>query len=166
MADNIILFCKNANTYKLEIIVNKHNIYIDFVYKISIIKLSYLLTSIQLLIMMDKEKKHDFWKTTNLPESKKIINETNIKAWSILGPEKEKFLIKFVIDVIQALNPDTEILHKENIIFCDVPEKLKLPEWFYFSDINWITNKNIKESWIFVSITVYPLRYHPSNNWK
>jgi hypothetical protein len=39
-----------------------------------------------------------------------------------------------------------------------------LPEWFIFSDINWITNKNIKESWVFVSIMVHPLRYHPRYN--
>ena len=117
--------------------------------------------------MIDKGNKlHDFWGTPIMPKSEKVINETSDKAWYVLNPEKEKSLIKFVIDVIQTLNPDTEILCKENIIFCDTPEKLKLPEWFYFSDINWITNKNIKESWVFVSITVYPLRYHPSYNWK
>ncbi len=117
--------------------------------------------------MADKEKKlQDFRRTENLSESKKVINETSDKTWHILNLENEKELIKFVIDVIQTLNPDTEILCKENIIFCDTPEKLKLPEWFYFSDINWITNKNIKESWVFVSITVHPLKYHPSYNWK
>ena len=115
--------------------------------------------------MIDKNK-HDLWEPTKLPELKKVTDEISDKAWYILNPKKEKFLIKFVIDVIQTLNPDTEILCKENIIFCDTPEKLKLPEWFYFSDINWITNKNIKESWVIVSIMVHPLRYHPSYNWK
>ena len=70
-----------------------------------------------------------------------------------------------VFNVIKALNPDTEILYEKNNIFCDA-SKINLPEWFIFSDINWITNKNIKESWVIVSIMVHPLKYHPSYNWK
>jgi hypothetical protein len=49
-------------------------------------------------------------------------------------------------------------------LFCDNPENLKMPEWFYFSELNWITNKHADKSWVFVSIKVYPIRYHPNFN--
>lgn len=116
--------------------------------------------------MTDIEKKShiDFLKTIILEDSKELAEKTRTEIWSVLSPEEEKELIDFVIDVIKKLNPDAEILSNGGILFSDTPGKLKLPKWFYFSDINWITNKNVKRSWVFVSINVYPLRYHPNFN--
>ncbi len=113
---------------------------------------------------MEKNSHIDFLKTIILEESKELAEKTRIEIWSVLSPEEEKQLINFVIDEIKKLNPDTEMLSNGSILFLDNPGKLNLPKWFYFSDINWITNKNVERSWVFVSINVYPLRYHPSFN--
>ena len=114
--------------------------------------------------MVDKEKdlNSDFWKPAILEETKIIVENVNNQVWNTLSSEKE--LSISVIEEIQELNQDIEILYENWVLFCDNPESIKLPGWFYYSYINNIITNYIKEPWISVNIKVYPLRYHPKSN--
>lgn len=63
-----------------------------------------------------------------------------------------------IIRELKGLNPGVEILTVDdqyNLIYCSIPmERLKLPNGFYFSDKNGITNKHRTESGLYASIDV------------
>ena len=104
------------------------------------------------------------WEKSEVKELEIIEENVNRNLWNIFDWETEKFLISSVVNKIIKLNSDVEIAYAKGVLFCDNPENLKLPKWFYFSELNWITNKHADKSWIFVSINAYPIRYHPNFN--
>lgn len=114
--------------------------------------------------MADKEKdlQTNFWEIASSKESEKVVENVNNQVWNTLTSERELSLS--VIEEIQKLNLNIEILYENWVLFCDNPESIKLPGWFYYSYMNNIITNYIKEPWISVNIKVYPLRYHPKSN--
>ncbi len=103
----------------------------------------------------------------NMTWGKEVLQKTASETWNLFENEQNISSVGYIIKKLKELNPNVEIkaFIDKGIIFASVSvEDLKLPDWFYLSNINWITNKNVEQSWTFISINVYPLRYHPSYN--
>lgn len=91
-----------------------------------------------------------------------FFQQTNEEVWKVLDENSLDFIIK----KIKELNPNVEIktCFDKNIIFSSVRvEDLKLPEWFYYSEKNWITNKYNTQSDVYCCIRVFPIGYYPDS---
>jgi len=97
---------------------------------------------------------------------KKVEEKTNTELKVLFEEEMEKSSSDFIINEIKRLNPKVRIKTDSDrwLIFSSVNiEDLILPEWFYFNQKNWITNKHTTKSGIYGSVQVYPIEYYDPN---
>lgn len=98
--------------------------------------------------------------------TQKVVEKTNTEFWTLFEEEMEKSSSDFIIEEVKRLNPEVKIETDPDrgLIFSSVDiEKLVLPEWFYFNQKNWITNKHNTQSGIYGSVRVYPIEYYDPN---
>ena len=96
-------------------------------------------------------------------ELDKVVQETDSQIWSVLEEEYKYSTPDFLVSKVKELNPNVkfEVDEDRSIIFSsECVENLFLPEWFYYNQKNWITNKHNTKSGIYVSVQVYPIEYY------
>ena len=96
-------------------------------------------------------------------ESTKLSQKTESNIKKVFDGDDERSLSCFVIQKIKELNPTVEIKTciDNNVIFSSISvEELVLPKWFYYSRINWITDKYVTQSENYISIRVFPIEYY------
>lgn len=115
-----------------------------------------------LLWLMGRLEENNFMNSTwEISKSKILSHKMGFDIKNILDEEG----LDFVIKKIRELNPSVELKKGNNcnIIFSSTSaEDLLLPKWFYYSEINWITNKYTTNSKKYMSIRVYPIEYYDS----
>jgi len=92
-----------------------------------------------------------------------VVKKTDTQLWKVFETEMMMSSWDFIIEEIKKLNPDVRIETDIDrcLIFSSVDiEKLVLPEWFYYNQKNWITNKHNTQSGIYGSVQVYPIEYY------
>ena len=91
-----------------------------------------------------------------------IVEKTDTELWKALEDKNEEEITQdFVVEEMKKLNPEVQIETDRWFIFSSVNiEDLILPEWFYYSEKNWITNKHNTKSGAYVSLIVYPISYY------
>lgn len=102
----------------------------------------------------------------DMSQKEKVFQKTNTEMWKVFDSEFEASSPSFIIEKVKELNPDVEIKTDidRSIIFASASvEDLKLPEWFYYNQKNWITNKHNTQSGIYGSVHVYPIEYYDPN---
>ena len=95
--------------------------------------------------------------------TEKIVKKTDTQLWKVFEDEMKKSSPDFIIEEVRKLNPEVRIEADADrwLLFSSVDiEKLVLPEWFYYNQKNWITNKHTTQSGIYGSVHVYPIEYY------
>ena len=92
-----------------------------------------------------------------------VAEKTDTELWEVLEEKKDILSSDVAIEEVRRLNPGVQIEtdYDRWFIFSSVGvEKLVLPEWFYYNQKNWITNKHNTKSGAYVSLIVYPISYY------
>ena len=92
-----------------------------------------------------------------------VKEETTAELWEVLEEKTDIISPDVAIEEVKRLNPDVQIETDLDrwFIFSSVnAEKLVLPEWFYYNQKNWITNKHNTKSGAYVSMIVYPISHY------
>ena len=92
-----------------------------------------------------------------------VVKKTDTELWKVFENEMKMSSSDFIIQEVKKLNPKVRIEADIDrwLIFSSVDiEKLVLPEWFYYNQKNWITNKHNTQSGIYGNVHVYPIEYY------
>jgi len=92
-----------------------------------------------------------------------VVKKTDTELWKVFENEMKMSSSNFIIQEVKKLNPKVRIEADIDrwLIFSSVDiEKLVLPEWFYYNQKNWITNKQNTQSGIYGNVHVYPIEYY------
>ena len=92
-----------------------------------------------------------------------IVKKTNTEVSKVFDEEVKMSKANNIIERIKELNPNVRIKtdFDRNLMFCSVNvDELTLPEWFYYNQKNWITNKHNTQSGFYGNVQVYPLEYY------
>lgn len=92
-----------------------------------------------------------------------VVQKTDSEMRALFNEEMKKSSSEYIVQEIRRLNPDVRIETDIDrcLIFSSVDiEKLVLPEWFYYNQKNWITNKHNTQSGIYGSVHVYPIEHY------
>lgn len=106
---------------------------------------------------------HPDSEVTGTSAVEEVKQETDTKLWEILEEKTDIISSDLAIEEVKRLNPGVQIETDPDrwFIFSSVNvEDLILPEWFYYSEKNWITNKHNTKSGAYVSILVYPISHY------
>ena len=109
------------------------------------------------------ETLHPDSKTFKRSATEKVVEKTDTQLWKVFEDEMKMSSPDSIIEEVKKLNPDIKIESDPDrgLLFSSVDiEKLVLPEWFYFNQKNWITNKHNTQSGIYGSVRVYPIEYY------
>jgi hypothetical protein len=106
---------------------------------------------------------HPDSKTFERLATQKVVEKTDTQLWNVFENERKMSSPVFIIEEMKKLNPTIKIESDSDrwLLFSSVDiEKLVLPEWFYYNQKNWITNKHNTQSGIYGSVRVYPIEYY------